>query len=221
MKAAAALVLAGVLAQVLGGDVPAGNRAHREGRFREAAQRYERALARGDTSARLRYNLGTALLRAGRHDEARPHLEASVARGGPRELRLRGHYNAGNADLEPVARGRVSDEGERRARLERAVARYQRALLTDPGDRDAKWNLELAQRLLRREQGGGGGGGEDRPERADPQPRPDPSPEGEGNRPLSREQAEDILSTAEESERRVQREVMRRNQGTARAVRDW
>ncbi|CAN5239152.1 hypothetical protein BH18GEM1_BH18GEM1_08000 [soil metagenome] len=38
-----------------------------------------------------------------------------------------------------------------------AVAAYRDALLRDPGDRDAKHNLELA--LRRRQQAGGGGGG--------------------------------------------------------------
>src|SRR5687768_13066875 len=60
------------------GVLPDAERAYRRGDYQAAAQGYARALAKGDSSADVRYNLGTSLLRLGRHDEARPHLEAAA-----------------------------------------------------------------------------------------------------------------------------------------------
>jgi tetratricopeptide (TPR) repeat protein len=222
------IAMLGMALLVGGGALAEGNRAFHGGDYRRAAEAYGRALAAGDSSAVVRYNLGTALLRLGRHDEARAHLEAAARLRGRSDLSRRAEYNAGNADLTPVATGSVPSEA-RRERLQRAIARYRRALLLDGGDADAKWNLELAQRLLREEGGGGGaddddrpssGGGEGPPSPAAPQPSPGPTAEGAG-RPMTREQAERILAGAERREQEVQRQQLKQEQARARGVRDW
>ncbi len=230
------LALLALLAPLLGGDVTAGNRAYRAGNPRAAAAVYARLLAEGDSSAALRYNLGTALLRTGRWDEARTQLEAAAALPLPPELALRAHYNAGTADLLPVHRREASAD-ERKERLTRAISRYKQALRIAPGDLDSKWNLELAQKLLDQEesgasdqpQGGGGGGGGGEDENDDPQPDPQPGPptpapqpQGNADAPqLSPAEAERVLSGAATRERETQRELLDRNRATPRPARDW
>lgn len=225
-----ALLLA-ITLPLLGGGIAEGNRLYRAGQFRRAAEAYARRYAEGDSSAALRYNLGTALLRLRRWDEARPHLEAAVEVQKPPELRQRALYNAGNADLEPVFLRRVTDEERRRELLLRAIGRYKDALLLRPNDADAKWNLELALRLLRRDppSGGGGGGqdqnqaggggGDDAPQQPAPQPSPAPNPAPAPE--LTQEQAERILTGASRAEQNAQRQVLSRNRGERNAVRDW
>jgi tetratricopeptide (TPR) repeat protein len=223
-----ALLLA-VALPLLGGGIAEGNRLYRAGQFRRAAEAYARRYAEGDSSAVLRYNLGTALLRLQRWDEARPHLDAAVEAQKPPGLRQRALYNAGNADLEPVFRRRVTDEERRNAMLLRAVGRYKDALLLRPDDADAKWNLELALRLLRRDppSGGGGGGqgqsggggGDDTPQQPAQQPSPAPTPAPAPE--LTQEQAERILTGASNAEKDAQRQVLSRSRGERNAVRDW
>ncbi|HEX8358805.1 MAG TPA: hypothetical protein VF613_01705 [Longimicrobium sp.] len=208
---------------------------YRRGEVRPAAEAYARAVQEGDTSAVARYNLGTALLRLRSFDEARPNLEGAAAvPGAPRPLRERAHYNIGNTELEP-ALADTSRSKERRARLRRAVAQYQRALLIDPADGDAKWNLELALRLLAQDPpsgGGGGGGGQDSggggedDDQQDPEPAPGPpqptrSSAGTGDPDLSPSAAERILSNAERGERELQRRKLRQAPPGERAERDW
>ncbi len=225
-----ALLLA-VIPPLLAGGVAEGNRLYRAGRFRPAAEAYARRYAAGDSSAALRYDLGTALLRLGRWDDARPHLEAAMEARKPAELRQRALYNAANADLEPVFRRKVTDDAKRTEMLRRAIGRYKDALLARPGDADAKWNLELALRLLRHEppsggggggneqnQGGGGGGG-DAPRQ--PAPQPSPAPQPAPTPELTQEQAERILTGASDAEKDAQRQVLSRNKGQRNAVRDW
>lgn len=204
-----------------------GNRLYRDGEYRRAAEEYAGALAEGDRSPELRYNLGTALLQLEAHDSARAHLEAAAS-AGDSLVRGRAAYNAGNTDLAPVFAGRVP-LGERRARLERAVAAYRRALLLDPEDADAKWNLELALRLLEQDEppqpsGGGGGdeGGGDGSGEDEADPRPSPSAGGEGGSAgMTQEEAERILAGARRAERDLTQEKLRKQQPRGRWVRDW
>jgi tetratricopeptide (TPR) repeat protein len=225
------IAILGLVLLIGGGALAEGDRAFRRGDYRRAAEAYGRALAEGDSSAVVRYNLGTTLLRLGRHDQARPHLESAARLRGRADLPVRAEYNAGNADLAPVAANRVPKE-QRRERLLRALGHYRRALLRNPSDADAKWNLELAQRLLR-EEAGGGGGGEDRqnpqpqggagqgpPSPASPQPRPGQASAGPGQ-PMTREQAERILAGAERREQQVQRQQLKQDQSRIHGVRDW
>ena len=224
------MMIAAVIAVIGGGVLADAERAYRRGDYQAAARAYGRALAEGDSSAVVRYNLGTALLRLGRHDEARPHLEAAARARTSAATRFRGAYNAGGADLQPVAGGRVPAE-QRRERLTRAIGHYRRALLLNPDDADAKWNLELANRLLREQAGGGGGddeesenpsggGGENPPTPGTPQPQPGTANEGAG-RPMTPEQAERILAGAEAREQRVQRQQLKQDQNRIHGVRDW
>jgi len=216
---------------LLGGGMVEGNRLYRAGQFRRAAEAYQRRAAAGDTSAAERYNLGTALLRLRRWDEARPLLESAAGVRRVAELRQRALYNAGNADLEPVFLRKATKPDERRERLTRAIAHYKDALLARPGDADAKWNLELAERLLDHEppksgggggadkqNQGGGGGGQQPPQ---PAPQPAPSPQPAPAPELSEREAERILTGAARAEADAQREVLSRVRGQRKTVRDW
>lgn len=229
------LTMVGMLAVLAAGGVAEGNRRYAAGDYAGAADAYAEALARGDTSAVLRYNLGTTLLRLGRYDEALPHLEAAAREGSPLPVRARGHYNGGGADLEPAFTGAVTDAAERRARLRRAVRHYRDALRLDPGNDDARWNLELAQRLLADDErppaDDGGGRDEDdggEPDADDPdpaaearQPSPAPAPEPGDRGAVSREDAERILDAAQARELEVQQRQLRRPQRSVRGQRDW
>jgi tetratricopeptide (TPR) repeat protein len=215
---ARALLLVSALAVA---DAADADRAFRRGDHEAAVRGYERAIASGDASPALRYNLGTALIRLGREDEALVHLEA-VAGGADPRLRLLAAYNAGYAALAPVAGGRAG--AERTERLERAIGHLRAVLLADPADADARWNLELAERLLRRDEpangggageGGGGDGGGDGAAAggggsADPAPGP-----------LDVAEAERILAGAERRDQAVQRGRLRAGTTAPAGGRDW
>lgn len=234
MTMRAVVVATGLIGTLLGGGIFAGNRLYRAGEYGRAAEAYAEVISAGDSSAAVRYNHGTALLRLERWDEARSALEAAAhaSSGGERsELAFRATYNSGNADLEPVFRVAAADTARATA-LRRAVARYRAALLLRPVDGDAKWNLELATRLLREETGGGGGtrtddaggGGQGADDEA-------PAPEGVGAEAggsgtdaegLEQSEAARLLAGADRAERELQRRRLRQgSEPPPPGTRDW
>lgn len=162
---------------------------------------------------RVHYNLGTSLLLQGRYDEARPHFD--LAAGAPGEVGVAAAYNGGNTDLQPAFLDSLL--AERDDRLRRAIESYQAALLADPADLDAKWNLELAWRLLERDSppsggGGGGGGGDGPPLPGDRRPAPTSGSDSGPQPGMSEAEAEELLRAAQEREQQVQRDRLRKPQ---------
>ncbi len=98
------------------------------------------------------YNLGNALYRQGRFDEAANAYQESLQKNPRLED---GWYNLGNALF-------------RQDRFKDAIRAYQGALSLDPDDSDAKHNLELAKRALEKDPR--------KDKSGDPPPSPSPTP---------------------------------------------
>jgi Ca-activated chloride channel family protein len=219
------------------GDVERGNRLYRAGRYAEAVEAYREALADGEDSPQLQYNLGTALLRLGRYDEAQSHLQRALS-GVESEVQRRSFFNLGSRFLEEGrTRGSTTPPAEL---LASAIEAYKRALRLRPDDDDAKWNLELALREQEQQQqnqqdeesenqeepqsgnesqdrgGQGGGQGSNDPSQNQPDSRPD-QPGGE----MSQDQADRILSAVEQDERELTREKLRKGQRRTPVRKDW
>jgi Ca-activated chloride channel family protein len=107
-----------------------GNRLFAEGKFGEAERQYLEAQADLPQSPELFYNLGNALVRQKKYDMGLQALN-QAAREGDRRLRADSWFNAGDALFEM---GNFAE----------AAQAFAHALRINPGDRDAKHNLELA-----------------------------------------------------------------------------
>ncbi|HET9983528.1 MAG TPA: tetratricopeptide repeat protein [Longimicrobiales bacterium] len=223
------LGLTGALVAFGIGDLEKGNRLYRAGKYAEAAAAYEAALEGGKSSPQLEYNLGTALLRLGRMQEAEQHLRAALRDVEP-SLRQRTLYNLGNRYLY-AARAPSAAQDQQQKLLDSAVQSYQQALRLRPDDPNAKWNLELALREQQKQQdqggggqqknnqgggsGGGGGGtgnaqggGEDQGTQSN-------------RSPMTQAQADRILSAAEQDERQLYRDRVKQGRRELPVARDW
>ncbi|HXF51994.1 MAG TPA: tetratricopeptide repeat protein [Dehalococcoidia bacterium] len=111
-----------------------GNRYYAQERYSDALREYRRAQAADAGAPAPVFNAGVALYQLGEYERAAAELRSVLTTADP-ALRARAWYNLGNAY---VRLGRLLD----------ARAAYREALLLDPGDRDAKFNLELVNRAL-------------------------------------------------------------------------
>ncbi len=217
------------------GDLERGNRFYRAGKFKEAVEAYQAALRGGTDSPELRYNLGTALLQLGQYAEAEQQFRAALNAVDP-ELRERTFYNLGNRFL-GASRAEPGPD-KQGPLLKGAIEAYERALRIDPQDVEAKWNLEMALRDERQRQqqqqsqggggqqpqnpqpqgGGGSGSGQSSPSQSPAQPQPS---DGSSRLPLTKEQADRVLSAVEQDERDLTREKLRKGQRRTPVRRDW
>lgn len=188
-----------------------------------------RMLQRGDTAAarfafeedaRLRggdtawYNLGTLALAAGDYPTATQALERATGSLDPR-LRQRALYNLGTARL---AQARHSPETAD-SLLSPALNELRQALILDPRDSSAKFNYELAHRLLPPPP----------PTSSQPQPqtRSEPPQSGDESKPqggsgMSRSEADQVLNAMERIEKST-RQMLNSRQAQNRSVGrpDW
>jgi Ca-activated chloride channel family protein len=111
-----------------------GNRYYAQGRYGEALREYRRAQAADPDHPVPMFNAATTLYRLEAYERAAGELRAVTA-AADAALRARAWYNLGNAY---VRLGRLLD----------ARAAYREALLLEPDNRDAKFNLELVNRAL-------------------------------------------------------------------------
>lgn len=176
-----------------------------------ALEAYLRAAAQRRGSDTAWYNAGTLALLAGNDSTAAAALDAALQSLDP-EVRFRALYNLGLAAL----RRSRADTARRQSHEQEAARRFREALLLEPANAAAKWNLELvsdrrppppASGGQSPQQGGGGGQGT-------------PPPAADGG--MSRTEAEQILASVERAEQAVRAEQLRRRR-TARsaAVKDW
>jgi Ca-activated chloride channel homolog len=222
------------------GDVERGNRHYRAGRFAEAVEAYRSALRSGDGDATIHYNLATALLQLREWGEAEHHFHRALESVEP-ALRQDAYYNLGNRFL---YQARLNSGETSLQLLESAADAYRHALRLDPGDGQAKWNLEMTLREIEEQsqqmppQGEGGPQDPDQGGQDGDEPQPDPGQgtgaagqQGAGQqqrmhgdpdgRPLTQQEADRILNAAEQDERQLTRDRLTRGQRTTPVGRDW
>jgi Ca-activated chloride channel family protein len=184
-----------------------------------ARDAYAAELARHRQEDTAWYNAGTAALAAGDAEPAQAALAHAAASLDP-DLRFRALYNLGLLGLRQAA----ADSAHREAHLSDAERAYREALLLQPGNLAAKWNLELA---VSRHHGGSasqsptppsGGGGDRAPSGGGASPTPPRTPAGG----LSQAQADQILRSIGQEELNTRRDQTGRLRHAAEpGVKDW
>jgi Ca-activated chloride channel homolog len=114
--------------------VEKGNAQMAKGDVGEALNSYRDAQIDAPDDGRIHYNIGNALFGERKFEDAVESWSRASTRGDD-TLASKSSYNAGNAWF-------------KQRKLDKAAEAYQRSLELNPGDMDAKFNLELVQRLL-------------------------------------------------------------------------
>ena len=136
-----------VAAQASRHQLREGNRQYNKERYDQAEVAYRRALQRDTTDARGQYNLGGALYRQGKYDDAAHHYEQTLADPKASDRRrANALHNRGNSLL------KAGMENQQQELLQEALNSYQEALKLNPKNDDTRYNLALARRLLQQMQ---------------------------------------------------------------------
>ena len=112
---------------------------YHEGEFKEAVENFSLAHTDRPEDSRIAYNLGNAHYKEGKFEEAlQAYNQAALDEKNP-DILKKTIYNTGNSMVNL-------------GKLEEAESAYKKVLSLDPGDMDAKYNLEYVRRELEKKE---------------------------------------------------------------------
>ena len=112
-----------------------GNKEYSRNNYEQSEIEYRRALDENPGSGKAIFNLGDALYRKGKFEEAGVEFDKYSAVNQEKLSQAAAHFNRGNSFLQA---------GE----LEKSIDAYKSSLMADPSNHQAKYNLAYAQDLL-------------------------------------------------------------------------
>ncbi len=179
----------------------AGNEAYVRGNYDEARAAFQQATLEKPDNPVAHYNLGTALYKQGRFQEAARTFQTSLSRHFEQTEDILNRssilYNLGNAQF------KVGD-------LTSAIDAYQQALRLDPQDTDAQHNLAVARQLLKQQE-----------DLAQQQAKRNPAPKTEPN-DVGKAEALRHLERFSENENRLRQKLLQQQRKSGyRREKDW
>ena len=112
---------------------------YHEGEFKEAVENFSLAHSDRPEDSRIAYNLGNAHYKEGKFEEAlQAYSQAALDEKNP-DILKKTIYNTGNSMVNL-------------GKLEEAESAYKKVLSLDPGDMDAKYNLEYVRQELEKKE---------------------------------------------------------------------
>jgi Ca-activated chloride channel family protein len=112
---------------------------YRQGRYEEAQQAYARQDMDHPKDIRFRYNRGCAAFQNGKFKEAMAAFSSVMRRAENKDVRFKAAFNLGNTAFK---------QGDYAS----AVMYFKQALLEQPSSENARYNLELSLRALKKDQ---------------------------------------------------------------------
>jgi len=116
-----------------------GNDLFKQKRFVDAEVKYKKALIKNPHYETAGYNLGNAVYEQNRYKEALPQYELVAKSSRDSETKDKSLHNIGNVMM-------------KQKQYDKAVAAYKSSMLLDPTDEETRYNLALAQKLLKDQQ---------------------------------------------------------------------
>jgi Ca-activated chloride channel family protein len=130
--------------------VARGNRAYERQQYEEALEAYEQAARTRPNTPEVWFNLGNALYQQGDFQAAMSAYEQAAVRSRNKVFEARSKFNEGNAGLRQAMRDSQTNPAQAIEGLRGSVRLYQDALKLDPSLADARHNIEVARRLMKK-----------------------------------------------------------------------
>jgi tetratricopeptide (TPR) repeat protein len=209
-----------------------GNAQYEKGKFSEAEINYRKSMERDHGAIPGQFNLGDALHKQGKFDDAIREYEGSALKSEEKELKASAYYNIGNSLV-------------KEQKYDDAVNAYVESLKLRPEDQDTKYNLSYALKMLQQQkqqqqqqqqknqdknkdqkQNKQQPQQQDKQEQQQPQPkdkqqdRPKPQPTPQEKK-MSKSDAERILEVLKNNERDIQKRLHVRQAVRPKGEKDW
>lgn len=189
------LLFSPLAAQEENADIRRGNRAYDREDYAEAEVNYRRALQKNPNSFAATYNLGNALLRQEKFDEAaKQYIRATTQVNAEEEgLKLsKAYHNLGNSFF-------VMEQ------YDKAIDAYKQSLRLNPSDNETRYNLVKAMQQQKQQQ----------------QPQPQPQPQQQQQDQMDQQTAEQLLQALEQDEQDAQEKAQRKQNKRKELEKNW
>jgi len=115
-------------------DITKGNYFYHQGKFKEAERLYSKASLKKEIA---NYNLGNALYKQKKFKESERMFNKIITQTKNKRLKEKACYNQGNSQF-------------KQGNYQSAIKSYEMAIKLDPNDKEAKYNLLLAKKMLQK-----------------------------------------------------------------------
>ncbi|MFA6924079.1 MAG: tetratricopeptide repeat protein [Bacteroidales bacterium] len=116
-----------------------GNKEYKDGKYNPAEINYRKALGKKKNSLKANYNLGDALYKQEKYEEASKIYQELITSTKNKDTLSKIYHNLGNSLL-------------KQKKYEESINSYKQALKNKPDDKDTKYNLSYALRMIKEEQ---------------------------------------------------------------------
>ena len=134
-------------------ELKEGNDAYKKGDFKKSEASYKGSISYDETNLNAIYNNGNASFMSGDFESARENFNNYIYKSENIDDKSKAHYNIGNSYLTEYAK-EMNEKGQPPSGdfLENAVNEYKKALRYNPKDKDARYNLSYAMKLIQNQQ---------------------------------------------------------------------
>ena len=130
-----------------------GNQDYKNGDFNKSSSNYEKSLSEDKKNLAAFYNSGNASYMSGDFESARESFNSFISKTNNIDDKSKAHYNIGNSFLTEYAK-EAKEKGQAPSSdiLKNAIKEYQQSLRFNPKDKDARYNLSYAMKLLQNQE---------------------------------------------------------------------
>ena len=206
-----------------------GNRHYRNMQFHDASTNYLKALSKKQ-SFEANYNLGNSLVLQGQDSTAFERYKDALAQPCDNALKkAKVYHNMGNQMYANGCAMMKSSNGNATQSFQQAIDLYKSSLRCNPADNETRYNLAMAQYMLKKSQQQGGGGSQDqnkdekKDEENQQQQQQQKKEQQQQDNTMSDEAAQQLLNSAQQDEKNVQKKVQEQktNNRSRQLEKDW
>ena len=187
-----------LLAQEEYSDIRKGNKAFEKGNFSDAEVSYRRALQKNPNSLPALYNLGNALYRQEKYEDAqKAYIRASTQanKKGNEQKLAKAYHNLGNSFFAMQ-------------QFDKAIDAYKKSLRLNPSDNETRYNLVKAMQQQKQQQ-------------QEQQPQQQPQEQQQDQNQMDEQTAEQLLQALEQDEQENQEKAQKVQSKQKDLEKDW
>jgi tetratricopeptide (TPR) repeat protein len=185
-----------------------GNELYRKQQYKQAAEEYEKAAEMNEKNPKASYNLGNALYKTKNAEGAEKAFDDAATNAPNETEKSKAIYNKGVVFT-------------RQQKLNESIDAYKEALRLNPGDEEARQNLQKALNELKKQNQQKQPKQKDNKQNQNKQQKQKQQDEQQNKSKLNQKQVEQMLNALRQDEKKLQQDLQKKNNTGGTNSKDW